>query len=385
MNILFVSNYYPSRENPQFCIFIQQQAEALIRLGHNVDVIVPVGVCHRKEKITHEIIAGIPIYYAEYFTLYKNIYSVIALQRNIRVLENLFDFSKYNIVSIQMFDEFTLRIFLNISNKHHIKSTVHYHGLSILYDHPLPLEIRILQHRGDKVLKKLLHKADAIVGVSNKVCARVIKSVGMDNVYTVYNGVNPDLFQPSIIKYDDYTIVSVASLKKIKGNHYLIDAVKMFLEKHKDQTIKLILIGHGPEQEALTALIRERNMEDIVQMIGYIAYEEVAQIVTQCDVFVMPSYYEALGCAYLEAMACRLPVIGCRYQGIDEIIQDGINGFLVNPHDIYQIFERLDYLYEHPEIAEDIAQNGYDTVIENYTWLHSASRLLEVYNMILGT
>ena len=74
MNILFVSDYYPNPKLPQFCIFIQQQAQALISLGHQVDVIVPINTYHLHEKIIRKIIAGIPVYYSEYFTLYKKVF-----------------------------------------------------------------------------------------------------------------------------------------------------------------------------------------------------------------------------------------------------------------------------------------------------------------------
>jgi len=384
MNILFVSDYYPNPKQPQFCIFIQQQAEALIRLGHKVEVIVPISTYSLKEKINEILLAGISVFYSEYFTLYKKIYSNIALKRNIKVYEKFFRFEQYDIISIHMFDEFTLRIFTEIAKNHNNKLVIHYHGLSILYDYPIPLLARVLQHRGDRVLKNLIAKADAIVGVSNKVCDRAKAVLINKNFFTVYNGVNTELFQPLIIKNNQkYTIICVASLKRIKGNQYLINAVKMLAEKYGDNKIKLFLIGHGPDKENLIEQIKNLNMENIVQMIGYIRYEEVAHIMAQGDVFAMPSFYEALGCVYLEAMACRLPVIACKYQGIDEIITDGQNGLLVEPHNTIQIFEKLDYLYQHKDISEVIALNGYLTALNRYTWLDSAKSLIEVYQNIV--
>ena len=380
MNILFVSNYYPSSDRPQFCIFIQQQAQALISLGHNVEVIVPFNTYRLNEKIVKKEVSDVSVYYSEYFTLYKQIFSYLALRRNVSIFEQFFDFTQYDVISIHMFDEFTLRIFTWIAQKYKVKLVIHFHGLSILYDYPIPLLVRVLQHRGNHVLKSLIGKADAVVGVSDKVCERAKYYLSNDRVYTVYNGVNTSLFTPSAQKYDNYTIVSVASFKKIKGNHYLIKAVKLLTDTYSDETIRLYLVGYGPEEESLNALVKELNMENIVRMIGYIEYKEVANIVRQCDVFVMPSYYEALGCAYLEAMACKIPVIGCWNQGIDEIIIDGINGMLVQPHNVEQIFEKLNFLKQYPEKAAQIALNGYYTVTKQYTWADSAKRLARVYS-----
>lgn len=75
MNILFVSNYYPSSDRPQFCIFIQQQAQALISLGHNVEVIVPISTYSLNEKIVKKEKSGLKVYYSEYL-LFINRYLV---------------------------------------------------------------------------------------------------------------------------------------------------------------------------------------------------------------------------------------------------------------------------------------------------------------------
>jgi len=386
LKILIVSDYYPNLKHPQFCIFIQQQAQALISLGHQVEVIVPKSTYRLRERRNRILVAGIPVFFSEYFTLYKKIYCSIVLKRNIRVFKKQFDFSQYDIISIHMFDEFTLRIFLAIAKKYKKKVVIHYHGLSVLYDIKLPYHIQLLQNRGDRVLKKLIAKADAIVGVSNKVSNQVRANYNNSKVFTVYNGVNTDLFYSSKLREDnEYRIITVASLKKIKGNHYLIAAVKLLVDQYPDWNIKLIIIGHGPEKAALESLVASLQMENIVQFVGYIKYEEVAQIMKQCDVFAMPSYYEALGCVYLEAMACKLPVIGCKYQGIDEIIIDNENGLLVEPHNIMQLFEKLSYLIMYPDKAAELALHGYNTVRDRFTWRDSANSLVEVYTSLIDT
>jgi glycosyltransferase involved in cell wall biosynthesis len=382
MNILFVTNYYPSVKHPQFCIFIEQQAQALKKLGHQIEVIVPKS--SSKKKFVKRSLSGITVYDCNYFSLYKEIFCCAILYLNIRSFEEYFDFSQYDVISVHMFHEYTLRIFNHIAKKYGNKLILHYHGLSVLYDNPIPLHVNLLQRRGDRSLLRLVSKADAIVGVSQKVCERIKEYLPNIQLFTVYNGVDTNLFVPSDKKSSNaFTIISVASLKRIKGNHYLIDAVSLLIEKYKKMNIKLIIIGKGPEKAALLSQVKRLHMEPYVHFKGLILYEEVAHVMRQCDVFAMPSYYEALGCAYLEAMACRLPAIGCKYQGIDEIITDGQNGLLVEPHNVRQIFSKLDYLLQNPQRSSEIAAEGYHTVVEGYTWQDSALRLLEVYRMIL--
>lgn len=385
MKILFVTDYYPSPQLPQFCIYIQQQAQALIELGHTVEVMVPSARSSFSSKYSRILLAGVNVLYSEYSTLYKGIYCYPVLIKNILWYEKITDFNQYDIISIQMFQEDTLRIFLKIAKRHKLKTVIHYHGLSMLYDRPPSFLVGALQRRGDRVLKRLIRKADAIVGVSDKVKNKIHSVYPDKPAFTVYNGVDTGFFLPKNRKEDTvFRIVTVASLKKIKGNHYLIEAVKLLTLQYPEQEFKLFIIGIGPEEEHLKELAAASGLQEVICFMGYVSYEEVAQIIRSCDVFAMPSYYEALGCAYLEAMACRLPVIGCRCQGIDEIITDGVNGVLIEPHNVNQLYEKLSYLYKHPDIAAGIGQKGCQTVAEHFTWQASAKQLLAVYQEITG-
>ena len=96
----------------------------------------------------------------------------------------------------------------------------------------------------------------------------------------------------------------------------------------------------------------------------------------------MPSYYEALGCVYLEAMACKVPVVGCKGQGIEELIVDGKTGMLVNPQDTKNLVEKLTELIENSNLRNSIGEAGYKLVTDKFTWLDSAKYLDKVYNEI---
>jgi len=109
----------------------------------------------------------------------------------------------------------------------------------------------------------------------------------------------------------------------------------------------------------------------------------IKHLLDRSDVFIMPSFYEALGCVYLEAMAMKLPTIGVKGQGIDEIIVNGTNGFLVAPQSSSSIYHILRWVYIHNSQAGQIAERGYNTVKENYRWLDSAEELMKVYNKLV--
>jgi glycosyltransferase involved in cell wall biosynthesis len=100
-------------------------------------------------------------------------------------------------------------------------------------------------------------------------------------------------------------------------------------------------------------------------------------------VFVLPSYREAFGIAYLEAMACGLLTIGVEGQGPSAFIISGKTGLLVPPQEVAALAACLRSVLEHPGRFSKIAAAGRKHVAQEYTWLRHAERLTEVYREIV--
>jgi len=99
----------------------------------------------------------------------------------------------------------------------------------------------------------------------------------------------------------------------------------------------------------------------------------------RCTLFALPSRYEALGCVYLEAMSTEKPVIGCRGQGIEEVVQNGWNGSLTLPDDLAALRDALVELLRDPRLRERIGRAARATILENFTLKHQAARLAHIY------
>lgn len=102
----------------------------------------------------------------------------------------------------------------------------------------------------------------------------------------------------------------------------------------------------------------------------------------ECDIFVLPSFDEGFGIVYLEAMSLKKPVIATVGEGISEIIQDGVNGFLVKPKNVESIIDKLKVLIQSKELRNEIGNRGYES-IKNLTWQKNALETLDVYRTIL--
>jgi L-malate glycosyltransferase len=95
---------------------------------------------------------------------------------------------------------------------------------------------------------------------------------------------------------------------------------------------KLLLIGDGPERNSIEIACRESGACEHIRFLG--KQEPIEEILSICDLFILPSEAESFGLAALEAMACQVPVISTNAGGLPELIEQGVTGFMSNVGDI---------------------------------------------------
>ena len=377
MKILFVTTCYPSEDVPQYCVFLQQQAQALVRAGIKTDVLL---LCEGEradcEKTTFNGIDIIKVGISK--GTKKDILLPTKLNKtDVQRIEQAIG-DEYDVVSVHFGGLKILRSLIRVCSKNQLKLVVHFHGLNVWHEF---YEKRKWLHNYFRLQKKCLYsKVGAAVGVSDKVSKRFSDKIKNVPAYTVYNGVNVDLFEfkdRSFSKTEKIKVLIVANLIELKGHDYLIKAVAKAKEKGMD--IGLTIAGRGPLEAKLKELAKDLGISECVQFAGYIEYEKIAELMQENDIFVMPSYYEALGCVYLEAMSSGMITVGVTGQGIDEIIEDGKNGFLVNSKsvdDIVEVFEKINEKDAHE--LKEISKSANETA-QKYNWDESAKALSRVY------
>lgn len=89
------------------------------------------------------------------------------------------------------------------------------------------------------------------------------------------------------------------------------------------------------------------------------------------------------GVVYLEAMACGKPVIGCRGEGIEDFVEDKVNGLLVQPKDPDSLAEAMDFLLSHPEERKRIGECAKKLVFEKYTWGENAEKTIATHRAVM--
>lgn len=376
MKIAFVTECFPDVLSPQYCVFIEQQAKSLVCLGHSVDIIIPCFDAEDSELFYHDL---------KIFRLAIQRRFVDGFYRNYRtrIKQKAIKWDNYDFVSVHIISSPFCDAIISDCKDKGARVVVHYHGLNVWenYSEKKDLYHRLLQKIEVRRKIEYLKKVDGIVGVSNSVCEKIKEHHAGNNVFTVYNGVATDLFQPIAKNHKlPFVILCVANLIPIKGHEFLIKAVGQLIEE--GYKLNLRLVGNGYYKETLWQLCEKRNIITYVTFIDSLPYHKVAAEMQNCDMYIMPSYYEAFGCVYLESMSTGTVTCGCNCYGAKEIIHDGNDGILVQPQDVDSIVNAIKSVYNDEEKMSLIETNAIRRA-EEFSWESSARTLENVYITLL--
>ena len=235
-----------------------------------------------------------------------------------------------------------------------------------------------------KVSVEVYRAARTVICISSKV--QEILRTGMraeTRSAIVYNGVNPNLFSPDSPAAGPFgpEILIVGNLLRSKGHELVLRALGNLRASFPQ--IRCRIIGEGPDRAQFELLVRDLGIEQQVQFVGRRSRAEVAVAMRRCSVFVLPSWNEGLGCVYLEAMSCGKPVIGCRGQGIAEVIEHGKNGWLIPADGLEELVQGLAALLGSPEVCARIGTAARQTILEKFTLSHQAEHLSRIYGQAI--
>ena len=357
MKVLFVAGMYPTPAFNQKGIFCHEQVKELLNLGISVTVAVPYTFYDREIKQKEWEFEGVKISYVSYFKIPGTMDFHRAGKSLFRSLKKRFNLKEFDVIHSDAALP-TGQAAMYASKKYGIPYVVHGHGLDVF------LDVSYKQKRNCKKIVnagiKVYQNASAVVGVSQKVNDNVAKRVDVKGKsFVAYNGVDVNEFTPKEHKNEKIIITSIGNLIPLKGHNYTLDAIKKLNDKYPDK-FRFKLIGRGYLEQELKEQAKRLGIQEIVEFIGYIPYGEVAKELQLSDIFVLPSFYEALGCVYLEAMACGIPAVGCYNNGIDEIIENGKDGYLITEKNSEEIVRVVEILIDEKK-REEIGDNKAST------------------------
>ena len=200
------------------------------------------------------------------------------------------------------------------------------------------------------------------------------------------NSIDVDWFAsatPQIPEFSDekLNILFVSRLEKRKGLKYLLSAFSRL--KLAFPEVRLIIVGPGSLDKESHQIISEHNLQD-VHLVGAVSYSELPRYYQLADIFCAPAVgKESFGIVLLEAMASGTSIVASNIDGFRSVVNDGIQGILVQPRDSSALFQALLRLAKNPEQRSSMAMNGISHV-ENYRSDKIAVEVLQFYEASRG-
>jgi glycosyltransferase involved in cell wall biosynthesis len=232
-----------------------------------------------------------------------------------------------------------------------------------------------------------------VICVSNFVRNEIL-SLGLSHkkIITIHNGVDtrrcyqgPEVSNLQHKFGGRPIILSVGHLLRepIKGYDITIRAFEAILREDASCQAVLVLVGDGPGRKGLEDLVAKLGIGSRVYFEGATKPEVTMQYMAACDLFCLPSWYEAFGIVYLEAMMHGKPIIGVRGQGISEVVEDGVTGLLVPPRDVSSTILAMKSLLSDEQLRMGIGGRAKELVHLRYSLHVAAQKTIDLYREVL--
>lgn len=214
----------------------------------------------------------------------------------------------------------------------------------------------------EPVVTFAINHSDGVTAVSESLKRDTYKNFSIEReIEVIYNFIDlrrfskkaKDHFRKAIAPNGEKLIVHTSNFRKVKR---IDDVVKVFDKIIRKVPAKLLLIGDGPERPGIEKLSRDLGNCDHVRFLG--KQEAIEEILSVCDLFIMPSESESFGLAALEAMACQVPVISSDAGGMPELNIHGKTGFLSKVGDVDDMAMHAIGLLSDPEKLSVFRKNA---------------------------
>lgn len=216
-------------------------------------------------------------------------------------------------------------------------------------------------------LKYIFLHADAIMAVYPNYVEKLINH--QRTVHFIPPGVDTKLFKPKVTKkiYDVLYVGRIEHASDWKGVDVLLESIAKSKKKHKK--INVALVGTGDAIDHFKSLTAKLGIADNVSFLGSVHGEDLVKIYNSSRVLVLPSLTEAesFGNVLIEAMACRVPVIGSNVGGIPNVITEGKDGYLFTPGSSTELARHINTILSDQKLARKMGDNGFDKATDVFS------------------
>lgn len=246
-----------------------------------------------------------------------------------------------------------------------------------------PLKSKLLEFFYKVVLKHM----DAVVCECEYI-ADVIRTSYSQPCCVIPNSINVKTFSNLPLKklakaelgFGEPLILYMGRLSKEKGLKYVFHAMTEILSH---VNCKLLIAGQGPMKYHLEHLTKKLRLNRNVKFLGDIRGALKLAYLAAADIFVCPSIFDIQPAANIEALASGLPIVASKVGGIPEIVEDGINGFLVEPRNPHELADAIVRILTDEKLCERVRACNCEKA-RKYDWSVVIDQYLDLYNQLVG-
>ncbi len=241
----------------------------------------------------------------------------------------------------------------------------------------------------------VVRRADAVSGIAQHILQELrSRGVPSDKLFHVPNGVNADRFTPTAHDTELKDELALppgpvfgffGSLYRYEGIRWLIEAMAQL--RARGNQFSMIVVGHGEEEAAIRAAIRDHSLSDVVRFIGRVPFEQIRRYYSAVDIMVFPRLSVRLTelvtpLKPLEAMSLKKAVLASSVGGHRELVEHEVTGLLFRPEDVVDFCVQAERLITSPPLREQLGDTAREYILREKDWKVLAEEYQRIYAFV---
>jgi glycosyltransferase involved in cell wall biosynthesis len=385
MNILYVTQFFSATMGGAELVFYNW-AEEMVRRGHHVDVL-----CHQITNFREKELISVNVHRIRPVVEHKGELPPSILQ-NMRYITNALlkgsQIIRQNKIDIVHTSFFTPVIVGSILGKIHsipVVSTIFDVFTTASRDYWKKWATQNHLSRISSVIGPYFEKitvkmpTNAILTLSNTSKEDLIKfNVRSDKIVVIPHGIDTASYDTlgSVTAYENY-VIFIGRLVFYKNLEVIVNAFKDVTKKLPDA--RFIIVGSGPMRAQWEKLVSDLGLDKNIIFMGYVSQAKKIDLLGKCSALLLPSLFEGFGLVLLEAFAMRKPVLVAKVKPYDEIVDEGIDGYMVSPYDAKSWSEKIIFLLSNKTICQEMGIKGRRKVESKYNIVTISDQIESLY------
>lgn len=263
-------------------------------------------------------------------------------------------------------------------------------GRDVPRKNPDPPYYRLFYGLLAPAIRMIWRNASAVVACSNGLRKLALETDSRAKIRVIPDGIDLSKFVSVKRKArpDFVRVLAIGRLIPRKGFQFLIEALPEIAQS-VNCDFELEIVGDGPMKAQLIDLaksmsssaVKESNVDHKINFVGSVPYEKLVGHYNEADIFVLPSLAEGMPLVVLEAMATGLPIVASKVQGIEDLVQSGINGYLIEAGNTKQLAKNIAKLINDGQTRIEMGHKNVKRV-RKYSWENIAHEYLELFERV---